>query len=150
MKSVAVILAAAIILITPSADALDLDNFTSYASIFGAPEIDLSALDTVGLYSQIEQDNCKIIFKAYEDELLSDHVQFIFITGTGDNFLAYCAAAMLHFSPDGDKTNDLGQLIMTYLVARDHSGPHRGQISSGDFFSVEKQDDGNFLFMIGG
>lgn len=149
MKLVAVIISAAIILIASSASALDLENFNDYTAVFGASEIDLSAADTVGLYSQIEQDDCEIIFKAYEDEKLSDRVQFIFITGTGDNFLAYSAAAILHYAPNGDKTNDLGQLIISYLLARDNSGPHKGKISSGDYFSIEKQEDGKFLFMIG-
>ena len=149
MKFIAVIISAAIILIASSASALDLENFNAYAAVFGASEIDLSAADTVGLYSQIEKDNCEIIFKAYEDEKLSDRVQFIFITGTGDNFLAYSAAAILHYAPNGDRINDLGQLITSYLLARDNAGPHQGKISSGDYFSIEKQEDGKFLFMIG-
>lgn len=149
MKFVAIVISAAIILIASSASALDLENFNDYAAVFGASEIDLASADTVGLYSQIEQDDCEIILKAYEDEKLSDRVQFIFITGTGDNFLAYSAAAILHFAPDGNRTNDLGQLITSYLLARNNAGPHQGQISSGDHFSIEKQEDGKFLFMIG-
>lgn len=139
-----IICALLILCIIPAcAFAIDLEEFNVFASVLGAQEIDESALKVAGKYMGIVQTDCNLYFEEEEGKLKS-----IFIDGKGEDFLAYCCAAIHVFDPDGNTTTNHGQLLSMMLLARTSKEHQTGQTSTGYYFFIEPSEKG-FLFLIG-
>ena len=123
--------------------ALDLSEFNIYASVLGSPEINEDELKSSGKYKGITQGDSNIYFEEDENELNS-----IFVDGNGEDFLAYCCAAIHVFDPNGDTTRNHGQLLTMYFLARTKTEHQTGETSNGLYFFIEPSEKG-FLFMIG-
>ena len=123
--------------------ALDLSEFNLFASILGAPELEMKNAKTSGKHTGFIQNDCYI----YIDES-NGKIDGIYIDGKGDEYLAYCCAAIHVFDPTGDTTKNHGQLLSMYLMAHTQAEHQTGQTGSGYFFFIEPSDNG-FFFLIG-
>lgn len=138
MKKI-IIFVAVLLFIVPSACAATLDDVSDYAAILGGSElVNGNERDP---YIQYKQDNCIITIKQEKDKLVA-----VFVQGSGDQFLAYCSAALAAFDPKG-KTTSLGELMIMYLMAHNQEGHQDGQTSNGFFFFLEPKED-VFIFSI--
>lgn len=127
------------LLIASTACAAKVSDMSDYAAVLGASELEKG--DVRDPYIRFVQDGCTIMIKMDSGEMVN-----VFIEGTGDQFLAYCAAALCVFDPDG-RTNSFGQLLTMYLLAHTQEGHQDGKTSVGDFFFIEPSED-HFLFSI--
>lgn len=133
-----------ILCLLPScAFALDLDEFNIFAAVVGAEELNIANGKTSGNYTGFVQGDCHIYFSE-EGGKLTD----IFVEGNGDDFLAYCCAAMHVFDPNGNTTNNHGQFLTMYFLAHMETEHQTGQTSNGLFFFLEPSEKG-YMFMIG-
>lgn len=122
--------------------AVDLDEFNIFASVIGAPELDSATAQNVNGYSRFIQGDCSIIFSE------KDGKSNIFVQGSGDEFLAYCCAAIHVFDLNGNTTSNHGQLLTMYFLAHTETEHQTGQTSNGYFFFIEPREAG-YMFMIG-
>ena len=146
MKRVMITISACLLL-AASATAESVSDFNIYAEIFGASAI------SNGIQSMVENqevfdftsDGCRIVFASENDELNS-----IIIVGTGDKFLAYCAAAIMQFDKQSEnRTINYGYLLSNYLLALgDTSGQDFiGSTVSGAIMSIKQEGD-QYRFII--
>ena len=123
--------------------ALDLDEFNVFASTLGAQELDINEAKVSGKHTGFKKDDCYI----YIDED-GGKISGIYVDGKGDNYLAYCCAAIHVFDPSGNTTQNHGQLLTMYLLAHKQKEHQTGQTGNGYFFFIEPSENG-FFFMIG-
>lgn len=123
--------------------AIDIDEFNACSAVLGAKELDIANAESAGKYTRFTQDDCSIIFQEESGKLKN-----IFVEGKGDEYLAYCCAAIHVFDPKGDTTKNFGQLIIMYLTAHRTTEHQTGQTSNGNYFFIEQTENG-FMLMVG-
>jgi hypothetical protein len=133
----------ACLLSVSSAAAAGLEDFSVYAEIFGAHEVENG--DARDQYIRfVQEDGCAVTF-----ELDGGEINMALVDGEGEAFLAYCLAAILQFDPDTkNATVNAGQLLTSYLLARGDGEEHTGVIASGNLFILRPNGDA-WRFMIG-
>lgn len=137
MKRFAVILAAAVITVTP-VYAVEHETFSTFAEVFGAHDIVDSEADRIENYSRFYQDGCVITFEEENGEIV-----YALITGEGDPFLAYCYAIMFQFDPDSKHAaSNGGQLLGCYLMAHESTEKQYGCTVTGSYFILRKEKEG--------
>ena len=129
-------------LVPVCAFALDLSEFNDIASVFGADRIDEKTATVKNGAYYYNSDDCQIIIVEESGEFSQ-----IFITGKGDAFLAYCAAAIYVSDSANSFVSNNGQLLTVYLMAH-KGGRLNGQMTHGQYFFIEQKDD-YFIFMTG-
>lgn len=142
MKRIACLILVACLL-PVCAFALDLDNFNTYASIFGESELSANgALSANGL-TIIKAGTCRITFN--ED---GNTLKRIIVEGDGVSFLAYSMAAIMQFDPDSaNYASNAGQLLSAFLLCRTN-GEGMGNTVSGNLIYIQKSDSA-YYFTIG-
>ena len=146
MKRIMITISACLLL-AASATAESVSDFNMYAEIFGASEI------SNGIQSAVEDqdvldftsDGCRIVFASENDKLNS-----IIILGSGDKFLAYCAAAIMRFDPDSSNmTVNFGRLLASYLLCQGSSSDEERTefTKAGQIISVKREGD-QYRFII--
>ena len=123
--------------------AVDLDEFNTFSSVLGASELDMNEAKVSGKHIGFVKDGCNV----YIDEV-NGKIDGIYIQGQGDSYLAYCCAAVHVFDPNGNTTQNHGQVLTMYLMAHETNEYMTGQTQNGYYFFIQKQDNG-FFFLIG-
>ena len=137
MKRFAIILAAAVITVTP-VYAVEHETFSTFSEVFGAHDIVDAEADRIENYSRFYQDGCVITFEEENGEIV-----YALITGAGDPFLAYCYAIMFQFDPDSKHAaSNGGQLLGCYLMAHESTEKQYGCTVTGSYFILRKEKEG--------
>lgn len=142
MRRVSVLLAAAILIVTP-AHAVNHENFSIYSELFGATDITDSEADEIEDCVRYDQDGCEIIFRHRNGEIIS-----ALIRGEGDAFLAYCYGSIMQLDPEvNHSAENGGQLLGCYLMAHNSGKEYHGKTVSGCFFTLRREEEG-YSFII--
>ena len=102
------------VMIISFAYADNMNDFNVYAGIFGASELKeyTESISDGKIIRDYRSDDCRIVFVKKDEKLKS-----IIVVGTGDKFLAYCAAAIMQFDTSSEnRATNYGNLLSAYLM----------------------------------
>ena len=119
-----------------------LDDFSTYAVNLGADKLDPANEESAKNVRRYTQNGCVILFGLSGNDIVS-----AYIDGDGKDFLAYCAAALVCFDPNGKAIENNGWLLYAYLTAENAEDYGFG-MTSNDMLFFMAYENGQYSFAI--